>query len=126
VGRRLLARQLVLLAMPCVEAEAFETEESPKNDSREVESLRMSKNELEFNEFEFMFLSFQRSRNPELPAVHVVATTVIVDEEVEHVVAATALLVLRPGNRGGVPRRTELGLWLPSNAAIGRRAAGVM
>lgn len=42
-GRHLLARQLVRLAMPCVEAEAFETEESPKNDSREVESLRMSK-----------------------------------------------------------------------------------
>jgi hypothetical protein len=61
-----------------------------------------------------------------LPAVHVVATTVIVDEEVEHVVATTAELVLRPGPRGGVPRRTELGLWLPSNAAIGRRAAGVM
>jgi hypothetical protein len=42
-GRHLLARQLVRLAMPCVEAEAFETEESPRNDRREVESLRMSK-----------------------------------------------------------------------------------
>ena len=120
VGRHLLARELVLLAVPRMDAEEAETIDSPKNEkrySREVESLRTSKNEFEFNDFEFLSLSFQRSRNPEVEAVHVVAARVLIDKEVEHVQASSADFVLCPRARRWIPRRAVLWAVAPNGDA---------